>query len=191
MRPATSARTIVAESIPRPATARSRRARDIVEARDGAARIAPSLVGEEASVTPVEPLHDHDLPEYQGTFARMQASVGYVPNSFRTLGHRPEIPEALRALVAVVFLFTDAERAALRLALAPGQQPNGATAQHFEALRPHDDGQIVELVAVMATFGFFNRRNETMATELEDVPTAVARDHLGGLQWDPGRHRGA
>jgi uncharacterized peroxidase-related enzyme len=194
-------------------------------------------------VAHVKPLQDHDLPEYQDAFAEMLARAGYVPNSFWTLGHRPEILEALRTLVAVVFagtvdaglkslvavmssygagcrycqahqataalhrgvsaekvaaladfersaLYTDAERAALRLALASGQQPNGATQEHFDALRAHfDDGQIVELVAVMATFGFLNRWNETMATELEDIPMAVARDHLAGLGWEPGRHR--
>jgi uncharacterized peroxidase-related enzyme len=85
--------------------------------------------------------------------------------------------------------FSDAERAALRLALASGQHPNGATREHFEELRRYfDEGQIVEIVAVIAAFGFLNRWNETMATDLEDVPLGLARRTLQGLAWEPGRH---
>ena len=86
-------------------------------------------------------------------------------------------------------LFSQAERAALRLAFASGQVPNAASAQHFEELRRHfDDGQIVEIVAVVAAFGFLNRWNETMATDLEELPTRVAATTLHGLAWEPGRH---
>ncbi len=86
-------------------------------------------------------------------------------------------------------LFTDAERAALRLALASGQHPNAATSAHFAELRKYfDEGEIVEIVAVAAAFGFLNRWNETMATELEERPTALAEKTLQGLKWTPGRH---
>lgn len=86
-------------------------------------------------------------------------------------------------------LFTEPERAAMRLALAAGSHPNGATPAHFAELRRHhDDGEIVEIVAVIASFGFLNRWHETMATELEDEPFAVAHEVLQGLGWEPGRH---
>jgi alkylhydroperoxidase family enzyme len=86
-------------------------------------------------------------------------------------------------------LYRDAERAALRLALAAGQSPNAATPEHFADLRRYyDEGQIVEIVAVIAAFGFLNRWNETMATDLEPEPFALARQTLDGLGWEPGRH---
>lgn len=86
-------------------------------------------------------------------------------------------------------LYSDAERVALRLALAAGQSPNAATREHFEDLRRHfDEGQIVEIVAVIAAFGFLNRWNETMATDLEPEPLALAQQTLQGLAWEPGRH---
>ena len=86
--------------------------------------------------------------------------------------------------------YTDAERAALRLAFAAGRHPNGATREHFEELRRYyDEGQIVEIVGVIAAFGFLNRWNETMATDLEDEPLALATATLQGLAWEPGRHR--
>jgi len=88
--------------------------------------------------------------------------------------------------------FSDAERAAMRLAFASGQSPNAATPGHFDELRRfYDEGEIVEIVGVIATFGFLNRWHETMATELEGAPLGVASQVLGGLAWEPGRHAGA
>lgn len=86
--------------------------------------------------------------------------------------------------------FSDAERAALRLARDSALQPNLVEAGHFDALRRHfDEKQIVELVAVSALFGFLNRWNDTMATELEAVPRGFAEQHLGGSGWEVGKHR--
>jgi uncharacterized peroxidase-related enzyme len=86
-------------------------------------------------------------------------------------------------------VFSDAERAALRLARDSALQPNLVEAAHFVALRRHfDEAQIVELVAVSALFGFLNRWNDTMATELEDVPRGFAERHLTGAGWKVGKH---
>lgn len=85
--------------------------------------------------------------------------------------------------------FSDAERAALRLAFAAGQVPNAAEDAHFEALRAHfDDDAIAEIVAVIALFGFLNRWNDTLATELESAPLAFARDELAADGWSAGKH---
>jgi alkylhydroperoxidase family enzyme len=86
-------------------------------------------------------------------------------------------------------LFSDAERAALRLAHHAALVPNQATDEDFAELRRHfDDGEIVEIVAMIALFGFLNRWNDTMATELEEHPFALASEVLGGVGWDPGKH---
>ena len=86
-------------------------------------------------------------------------------------------------------LFSDAERAALALAQAGGSVPNGATQAHFDALAPHfSEAEICEIVAVIATFGFLNRWNDTMATQLEEYPAGVAERTLGGWGWEPGKH---
>jgi uncharacterized peroxidase-related enzyme len=87
-------------------------------------------------------------------------------------------------------VFSDAERAALRLARDSALVPNLVEAGHFEALRRHfDEPQIVELVAVCALFGFLNRWNDTMSTELESAPRAFAEEHLGSSGWEVGKHR--
>ena len=86
--------------------------------------------------------------------------------------------------------FSEAERAALALAQAGARQPNGATQAHFEALKAHySDAEICEIVAVIATFGFLNRWNDTLATELEDSPLAYAESHLLSNGWKPDRHK--
>lgn len=86
-------------------------------------------------------------------------------------------------------VFSDAERAALDLALAAGSVPNQATDEHFEALRVHfDEDEIVEIVAVIALFGFLNRWNDTLATPLEDSPLAFAEAHLAPQGWIGDKH---
>jgi uncharacterized peroxidase-related enzyme len=87
--------------------------------------------------------------------------------------------------------FSDAERAALRLARDASLVPNLVEAEHFEALRRHfDEPQIVELVAVCALFGFLNRWNDTMSTELEGIPRTFADKHLASARWEVGKHGG-
>lgn len=86
-------------------------------------------------------------------------------------------------------LFSDAERAALRVAHGAGCVPNAVTDEDMEELRRHyNDEEIVELVAVMANFGFLNRWNDTMSTELERSPFAWATDRLHASGWEAGTH---
>ena len=71
-------------------------------------------------------------------------------------------------------LFSDAERAALRVALHAGQSPNGVTDEMFAELARYYGAEAqLEIVAVIAMFGFLNRWNSTLATELEDKPAAA------------------
>ena len=86
-------------------------------------------------------------------------------------------------------LFSNAERAALRLAMKASIIPNQATQEDFDELSKHfDEGQIVELVASVALFGYLNRWNDSMATALEEYPSKVARNTIGVSGWQPGKH---
>ena len=86
-------------------------------------------------------------------------------------------------------IFSDAEKAALTLALKSSQVPSLADEADMDALRQHfTDGEIVEIVGVIALFGFLNRWNAAMATTLEDDPRAHAEDTLGEIGWKAGIH---
>ena len=86
-------------------------------------------------------------------------------------------------------LFSPAERAALRLCYAAALAPNEATAADFDELKRHfDEGQIVEIVATIALFGYLNRWNDTMATALEPRAIEVASRAIGDMGWQAGKH---
>lgn len=73
-------------------------------------------------------------------------------------------------------LFSDAERAALRVAQGAGHSPSEVTDIQFADLKNYySDNEIVEIVSVIATFGFLNRWNSTLATKLESTPLAFAK----------------
>ncbi len=68
-------------------------------------------------------------------------------------------------------LFSASEKAALRLALLAGQAPNGVTDEAFADLATYYDEEAqLEIVAVIAMFGFLNRWNSTLGTDLEAAP---------------------
>ncbi|WP_341250429.1 carboxymuconolactone decarboxylase family protein [Euzebya pacifica] len=192
----------------------------------------------------LEPLGDEELRELTGVLTTLQGTIGFVPNSARTLGRWPtlavgfqglaaamreavdDLPTGLANLVHLVASqaagctycqahgavttvahgvpeakladvwsfetstwFSEAERAALRLAAAAALSPSEATDAHFADLRRHyDDEQVVRIVGVIAISGFMNRWNATVATTLEDTPKAATEARLGGSGWQLGVH---
>ena len=52
-----------------------------------------------------------------------------------------------------------------------------------------NESEIVEIVATISLFGFLNRWNDTMATELEELPEKVAKSTIKDtFGWDIGKH---
>ena len=87
-------------------------------------------------------------------------------------------------------LYSEAERAALDVAVAAASVPNAVTDEMFGQMRKYwSEEQIVEIVGVIAAFGFLNRWNDTMGTPLEDEPLAVGEKYLARRGWTPGKHR--
>jgi uncharacterized peroxidase-related enzyme len=85
--------------------------------------------------------------------------------------------------------FSEAERAALRVARDAATVPNAVTDEHFAALAEHySDEAVVQIVATISMFGYLNRWNDTMATTLEAEPLQFASTHLDTSGWEPGRH---
>jgi len=86
-------------------------------------------------------------------------------------------------------LYSPRERVALEFALAAASQPNAVTDELFARLREHwSENEVVEILGVIAMFGFLNRWNDTMATPLEAVPLEVAQRAAGARGWAAGKH---
>jgi uncharacterized peroxidase-related enzyme len=86
-------------------------------------------------------------------------------------------------------LFTAAERAAFDFAIAAASVPNAVTDKIASELKRHwDEGEVVEILGVVALFGFLNRWNDSMATTLEDGAAEVAERHLAQRGWRRGKH---
>ena len=87
-------------------------------------------------------------------------------------------------------LFDAAERVALDFAIAAASVRNAVSDDMFAELRKYwTEEQIVEIVGVIATFGFLNRWNDTMGTPLEDEPLSIGEKYLARGGWTPGKHR--
>jgi uncharacterized peroxidase-related enzyme len=85
--------------------------------------------------------------------------------------------------------FSEAERAALDLAVAASTIPNSVDDALHDRMRHHwDNGEIVEIMGVIALFGFLNRWNDSMATTLESPALESAKQWLGNRGWHPGKH---
>lgn len=86
--------------------------------------------------------------------------------------------------------FTDKEKAALDFALAASSVPNAVDGEIARNLKAHwSDDEIVELLGVIALFGFLNRWNDSMATEIEAPAQSLAEATLGKV-WEVGKHGG-
>lgn len=87
-------------------------------------------------------------------------------------------------------LFTEGERVALQFAVDAAAVPNGVTDDSYDAMREHwSEGQIVEILAVVALFGFLNRWNDSLGTPLEDPSHQAATQAVGAQGWAAGKHR--
>ncbi len=84
-------------------------------------------------------------------------------------------------------LFTTEERHALAIATAGSALPVAdARAAFDEAKQVFNDDGLIEIVSAVSAFGWFNRWNSLMRTELEAVP-AEALDHVPWLAALSGR----
>ncbi len=85
--------------------------------------------------------------------------------------------------------FNDAERAALDFSLAASLVPNAVDDKIKEALYRHwDEGEIVEMLGVISLFGYLNRWNDSLGTNIEDGAVESGKQYLGKHGWKKGKH---
>lgn len=85
--------------------------------------------------------------------------------------------------------FSEAERVALDFAFAASVIPNAVNDEIADALRKHwDKGEIVEILGVIALFGFLNRWNDSMGTQMETGAIESGNKFLKTKGWSVGKH---
>jgi alkylhydroperoxidase family enzyme len=86
-------------------------------------------------------------------------------------------------------LYNDAERVALDYALAAGSVPNAVDAPLMLRMKQYwSEDEIVEILGAICLYGFLNRWNDSMATDLEDAPKALGDEVLSKGGWTGGKH---
>lgn len=86
--------------------------------------------------------------------------------------------------------FSEAEKAALAFAHAATQVPNAVTDEVGARLKAHWEPEaIVEIMGVVALFGYLNRWNDSMGSALEDLPVSKGEERLASATgWTRGKH---
>ena len=149
------------------------------------AQLGAAINGPSSTISP-------QLRNMVSQMASRAAGCGYCMAHTAHTAERVGLPEAKEEALweyETSPLFSDAERAALRVSQGAAQVPNIVTDADFDELRRHySEAQIVDIVAVIALFGFLNRFNDTMATELESSPLKAGRRFLAERGWVVGKH---
>lgn len=197
-----------------------------------------------ARINPLTNEEISSLENAEAVFSTANNTIGFIPNSARTILRWPALATAFRGLAAAMGeavdtlptglanlihlmasnaagctycqahgavttiahgvpeeklaavwefetsdLYSEAERAALRLAMAAAHSPSRATDEQVDALREFfDEDQIVRIIGVIAISGFMNRWNATVATTLEELPRTAAENRLAEGGWTIGVH---
>lgn len=81
-------------------------------------------------------------------------------------------------------LFSDQEKAALRVAVHADMVANAVDIEHMSELSKHfSDKQAIEVVAVISLFGLLNRWNDTLATTLETARQELTSAKASRTYW--------
>lgn len=183
-------------------------------------------------------------PELKQLIEFYEETLGFCPNSIKTMHHRPRIAyafiemnkavmenkgrvtSALKRMIAYISsntagcrycqahairaaerygaeqekleniweykthpAFTNDEKAALDFAFAASTVPNSVNDEIAEKLREYwNEGEIVEITGVIALFGYLNRWNDSMGTELESGAGESGEKLLSQKGWTKGKH---
>ena len=193
----------------------------------------------------VQPANDAGDSELQELITFYEETLGFCPNSIKTMYHRPRIAYAFIEMNKAVMenqgrvtsplkrmigylcshtagceyceahtiraaerygaeaeqleniwsyrthpAFSAAERAALDLSIAAAQIPNAVTDAVAERAREFwTEGEIVEMMGVIALFGYLNRWNDSMGTEAEPGARESGLKWLQKTDWSGEKHR--
>lgn len=192
----------------------------------------------------VNPVRDHHDEEFQKLIVFFEETLGFCPNSVKTMYHRPriayafiemnkavmenkgEVSSALKRMIGYISsntagcrycqahtiraaerygaeaqklehiwefkthpAFTEPERAAPDYAHSCSTVPNSVTENEAAHLRKYwSDADIVEITGVISLFGFLNRWNDSMGTQIESGAAESGEKFLKKKGWTAGKH---
>ena len=85
--------------------------------------------------------------------------------------------------------FSDQEKVALKFTREASKVPVATTKEMEEELKQHwSENDIIEIMSVIALFGYLNRWNDVMGTSLEEDAVESANQYLKDQGWDIGKH---
>ncbi|NKB35619.1 MAG: carboxymuconolactone decarboxylase family protein [Gammaproteobacteria bacterium] len=86
-------------------------------------------------------------------------------------------------------LFDEKERAALDFAFKAAQSPSALEQSDYDHMQKHfSETEVCEILLVVCQMGFFNRWNDSVATQLEQKPRAFSEVTLPEQHWQIGKH---
>jgi len=85
-------------------------------------------------------------------------------------------------------LFSMKEKIALRFVIASSTSPTNTQFFERELKANWSEEDILEMVSVIALFGFLNRWNDVMGTTLEEEAKQSAEQYLNQAGWEVGKH---
>ena len=85
--------------------------------------------------------------------------------------------------------FSDQEKVALKFTREASKVPVATTKELEEELKQHwSENDIIEIMSVIALFGYLNRWNDVMGTSLEEDAVESANQYLKDKGWGIGKH---
>ncbi|MEO0367975.1 MAG: hypothetical protein AAF197_04220 [Pseudomonadota bacterium] len=125
-----------------------------------------------------------------GVFQELEDDYVYdeVPSS-----ELPKVVGKIRAMMDFerATQFTDAEKAAFRLARDAGVLPTRTTAAHIEELRRHyTDREIQEIISTLVLTPWLSTVMQSQGTVTDQRSMSWTMRHLGPVGWNPGVHTG-
>lgn len=105
----------------------------------------------------------------------------------------PKVAEDIRALIDFerADQFSEAEKAAFRLARDAGTLPTRTTAAHIEELRRHYSNEVIqEIIATLVLTAWLSTVMQSQGTVTDQQSMAWSLRHLGPAGWNAGVHSG-
>jgi len=158
----------------------------------------------------LKPLDASASPELAEDFAIFEEILGFVPNSLLTMQRKPEMVKAFGILTkATMSKENEVDLGFMRLiahfaSRAVGCQYceahsliaaniHGVSQEKLDAIWEYKTNDLyteadVEILGAVCLYGFLNRWNDSMATDLEESPLAMGKHVLSQGGWDGGKH---